>query len=207
MGDPKFPPHEQQEHDHACRGQPHYRVGGPSPGGPLSYGQEHRTEADYEEACSRPVDGFEAAVTPEGRKDLRRQPDSYQTDGKVNVEDGLPAEMGDQKTTQGGADGRTLGGFLVTHFGWEAIFYVNLPVGLVAVGLAAKILPPLRSHRTLEPIDWTGAGFLMIGLSSVLLAITQGSTWGWTSYTIMGLAVLGAAGASVFVWWELRARY
>src|SRR5665811_967372 len=85
MGDPKFPPHEQQEHDHACRGQPHYRVGGPSPGGPLSYGQEHRTEADYEEACSRPVDGFEAAVTPEGRKDLRRQPNSYQTDGKVNV--------------------------------------------------------------------------------------------------------------------------
>src|SRR5680860_394143 len=98
MGDPKFPPHEQQEHDHACGGQPHYRVGGPSPGGPLSYGQEHRTEADHEEACSRPVDGFQGAVTPEGRKDLRRQPDSYQTDRKVNVEDGLPAEMGDQKT-------------------------------------------------------------------------------------------------------------
>src|SRR5664279_643120 len=45
----------------------------------------------------------------------------------------------------GAAIGPTLGGFLVTHFGWEAIFYVNLPVGLVAVGLAAKILPPLRS--------------------------------------------------------------
>ena len=104
----------------------------------------------------------------------------------------------------GAAIGPTLGGFLVTHFGWEAIFYVNLPVGLVAVGLAAKILPPLRSHRTLEPIDWTGAGFLMIGLSSVLLAITQGSTWGWTSYTIMGLAAAGVVVLLLFVRWELR---
>src|SRR5680860_1743772 len=83
----------------------------------------------------------------------------------------------------GAAIGPTLGGFLVTHFGWEAIFYVNLPVGLVSVVLAAKILPPLRSHRTREPLDWLGAGLLMMGLASILVAITQGPV----SYTHLTL--------------------
>ncbi len=107
----------------------------------------------------------------------------------------------------GAAIGPTLGGFLVTHFGWEAVFYVNLPVGLVAVTLALKVLPPLRSHRALEPLDWPGAGLLMTVLASILLAITQGASWGWTSNAILGLAVVGAVGSSFFVWWELRARY
>src|SRR5665811_1970699 len=119
------------------------------------------------------------------------------------------AAMGAQAilVSGGAAIGPTLGGFLVTHFGWEAIFFVNLPVGLIAVVLALKILPSLRSHRAREPLDWPGAGLLMTSLASILLAITQGASWGWTSNTILGLAVLGAAGASVFVWWELRARY
>ncbi|HZK49848.1 MAG TPA: MFS transporter [Thermoleophilia bacterium] len=107
----------------------------------------------------------------------------------------------------GAAIGPTLGGFLVTHFGWEAIFYVNLPVGLIAVTLALKILPSLRSHRAREPLDWPGAGLLMTSLASILLAMTQGPSWGWTSSAILGLAVVGVAAASVFVWWELRARY
>jgi len=107
----------------------------------------------------------------------------------------------------GAAIGPTLGGFLVTNFGWQAVFYVNLPVGLVSVVLAAKILPPLRSHRTREPLDWLGAGLLMMGLASILLAITQGAAWGWTSKTILGLVVVGVVAASVFIWREMRVPY
>ena len=97
--------------------------------------------------------------------------------GKRGVAMGAPAIL----VSGGAAIGPTLGGFLVTHFGWEAIFYVNLPVGLIAVTLALRVLPPLRSHRALEPLDWPGAGLLMTTLASILLAITQGASWGWTS--------------------------
>jgi len=107
----------------------------------------------------------------------------------------------------GAAIGPTLGGFLVTNFGWEWVFFVNLPVGLVAVTMAWHILPPLKSNRTAEPLDWVGAGLMMTGLASTLLAITQGTAWGWTSDAILGLAALGVAALSLFVWWELRARF
>ncbi|MHB8869694.1 MAG: DHA2 family efflux MFS transporter permease subunit, partial [Thermoleophilia bacterium] len=124
-------------------------------------------------------------------------------EGKRGVAMGVQAIL----VSGGAAIGPTLGGFLVTRFGWEAVFYVNLPVGLIATVLAIKILPPLRSHRVREPLDWLGAGLLMTGLASVLLAITQGASWGWTSNAVLGLIVLGLAALSVFVWWEARVRY
>lgn len=124
-------------------------------------------------------------------------------EGKRGVAMGVQAIL----VSGGAAIGPTLGGFLVTHFGWEAVFLVNLPVGLVAVLLALRILPPLRSHRTREPLDWLGAGLLMTGLASILLAITQGSSWGWTSGTTLGLAGVGCAALAVFIRWELRATY
>ncbi|MHB1345713.1 MAG: DHA2 family efflux MFS transporter permease subunit, partial [Thermoleophilia bacterium] len=124
-------------------------------------------------------------------------------EGKRGVAMGAQAIL----VSGGAAIGPTLGGFLVTRFGWEAVFLVNLPVGLIATVLAIKILPPLRSHRAREPLDWLGAGLLMTGLASVLLAITQGASWGWTSKAVLSLTVLGVAALAVFVWWELRARY
>lgn len=90
----------------------------------------------------------------------------------------------------GAALGPTLGGFLVTHFDWEAVFYVNLPIGFVAIILAWWVLPPLRQHRVLEPIDWLGALLLMGGLTPLMLGLTMGGTWGWTSPASLA-AILG----------------
>ena len=47
--------------------------------------------------------------------------------------------------------------------------------------LAALVLPPLQSNRTLEPIDWIGAATLTVGMSTLLLGVTRGPAWGWSS--------------------------
>jgi len=104
----------------------------------------------------------------------------------------------------GAAIGPTLGGFLVTHFGWPAIFYVNVPISLIAATLAFRILPPLQTHRTLEPIDWSGTGLLLSGLGLLLLGITKASDWGWGSLRIEVLLAVGAILIVLFVWRELK---
>lgn len=99
----------------------------------------------------------------------------------------------------GAAIGPSLGGFLVTHFGWHAVFLINVPIGLAAAIFAAWALPPLRSHRTLEPMDWRGAVLLMTGLGSFLLGITKGPEWGWSSPLTLALIGCGAIGFFLFL--------
>jgi EmrB/QacA subfamily drug resistance transporter len=124
-------------------------------------------------------------------------------EGKRGVAMGVQAIL----VSGGAAIGPTLGGFLVTQFGWQAVFLVNLPIGLLAVTLAWRVLPPLRSHRVAEPLDWLGAGLLMAGLASSLLAVTQGETWGWTAGSTLAAAAVGVGALATFAWWEVRARY
>jgi len=104
----------------------------------------------------------------------------------------------------GAALGPTLGGFLVTNFGWKSVFYVNLPIGLGAALLALVILPPLKSNRTLEPIDFVGAAALMGGLTTFLLGLTKGPAWGWTSQPVLGLLATGILVLAFFLFWEVR---
>ncbi len=106
----------------------------------------------------------------------------------------------------GAAIGPTLGGFLVTHFGWQSVFYVNVPLGIIAAVFGAKVLPPLRSNRTLEPIDWTGSMFLFLGLSGTLLGVTKGPDWGWTTGKTLLSIIGGLAVLALFVLWEMRRR-
>ena len=107
----------------------------------------------------------------------------------------------------GAAIGPTLGGFLVTHFGWQAVFFVNVPIGIGAALLASLVLPTLQSNRTLEPIDWIGALTLIGGMSTLLLGLTKGPAWGWSSFPVGVLIISGLVIMSLFVLRELRTRF
>ncbi|HEX5368686.1 MAG TPA: MFS transporter [Dehalococcoidia bacterium] len=107
----------------------------------------------------------------------------------------------------GAAIGPTLGGFLVTHFGWQSVFLINVPVGVIAGLLAWRILPPLQDNRTMEPVDWMGAGLLMTGTAMLLLGLTKAPDWGWASVGVVGLLLGGLVVAMLFVLREQRARY
>jgi EmrB/QacA subfamily drug resistance transporter len=103
----------------------------------------------------------------------------------------------------GAAAGVLLGGVLTDALSWEWIFFVNLPVGLVAVALAPVLLKESRDTRV-KSFDALGAVLVTSGLTTLVLGITQGNEWGWSSGRTIGIFVLSAVLLAGFVGWENR---
>jgi EmrB/QacA subfamily drug resistance transporter len=80
--------------------------------------------------------------------------------------------------------GPTLGGYLITYAGWQLIFYINVPIGIVGIILASRFLREIQQEGHAR-LDW--AGFLLagIGLGSVSYAFSDAATDGWGSSTVL----------------------
>ncbi len=102
------------------------------------------------------------------------------------------------------AVGPTLGGLLVQYLSWHWIFFVNIPVGILAVVLALWIIPERRPDRSAEGIDLPGIVISAVGLFCLVLALIQGNDWGWTSAGIVVLFAVAAVSFPLFAWWERR---
>ncbi len=83
------------------------------------------------------------------------------------------------------ATGPSLGAALITAFSWRAAFYVNLPIGLIAYLIGRKALLAPRGSREQGAPDYLGAGTLSIALALLVLGVSEGPTWGWTSRWVL----------------------
>ncbi len=103
----------------------------------------------------------------------------------------------------GAALGPVIGGGLV-EIGWRWVFWVNLPVGIVAILLAVRLVPESRDERQKGRPDLLGALFLAIAVGLVAGALVEAADWGWASAGVWGLLLAAAVSGGVVVIRSLR---
>jgi EmrB/QacA subfamily drug resistance transporter len=107
----------------------------------------------------------------------------------------------------GGASiGLVLGGALTQYFSWPWIFFVNVPVGIVAFILSARLVPESRDEHAPASYDIAGAVTVTGGLMALVYAIVKAETDGWTSATTIGFFVFSAILLASFVLIESRSK-
>ena len=104
--------------------------------------------------------------------------------------------------------GPTVGGWLTDGPGWRWVFYVNVPVGLIALAVIVAIYPKETVHATSKSIDWLGALTLVASLTPLLLALSLGGTpgWAWNSGPVIGLFVASVLFLAAFIFVESRVK-
>ena len=101
------------------------------------------------------------------------------------------------------AIGPTFGGYLVEYVDWRLIFFINVPVGVLGVIGAVFLLPRFRPEPG-RRFDLPGFLAIAVGAFSLLLALSEAPTWGWTSYPTLILLVVGVLSLALFVIVELE---
>jgi EmrB/QacA subfamily drug resistance transporter len=102
--------------------------------------------------------------------------------------------------------GPAIGGGLIALFGWRAIFYVNVPVGLIGTIMAAMILPRDKLTSKKATFDWWGTLFMTPFLVLLMMALTEGNVWGWSSPRILGMFGAAVVFLLAFIGRELKFR-
>jgi MFS transporter, DHA2 family, multidrug resistance protein len=105
--------------------------------------------------------------------------------------------------------GPTLGGWITDNYSWRWVFYINLPIGLIAVFMAQSFIedPPYIRNAARSMIDYIGFGMMALWLATLQIVLDKGQQEDWfASSLIVWLTVVAAASMIFFIVWELRVK-
>jgi EmrB/QacA subfamily drug resistance transporter len=103
----------------------------------------------------------------------------------------------------GAGIGPIASGYLLKHFSYGSVFFVNLPI-IAGALLAGHLLLPKSKDDTETRLDPVGAGLSIVGLVTIVYALIEAPHHGWGSFQTIATALVGLAVLGVFAWWELR---
>jgi EmrB/QacA subfamily drug resistance transporter len=101
--------------------------------------------------------------------------------------------------------GPLIGGPLIDNFGWRSVFLINLPVGIIGAIMAWFFVHESKSGSGFKKFDWWGAISLGSALTTLVLVLDQGSTWGWLSINSFLCYLLTVILGIIFIWLEHKA--
>ncbi|ULH17073.1 MFS transporter (plasmid) [Deinococcus sp. KNUC1210] len=107
----------------------------------------------------------------------------------------------------GAAVGPSVGSWLIGVGGWPWAFYINLPLGLISVWGAARLIQESRSPERAAPLDLIGVLLLIVGVGAVALGLVRSDQWGWLSPALYACLLGGLAVLGLFVVWARRTPY
>src|SRR5687767_12428733 len=102
--------------------------------------------------------------------------------------------------------GPALGGFLTDVVSWHWVFFVNLPIGGVALYVIWRLLPPIKRANATRNLDYRGAAVFTVAISLLLVGLTNKQTADWSDPWVGGLIGFGLLGSALFIWLESRAK-
>jgi EmrB/QacA subfamily drug resistance transporter len=123
-----------------------------------------------------------------------------------------PAERGKYQGLFGGVFGIAaiigplLGGFLTEHASWHWIFYINIPIGIVALFVIGRLLPNVRRPDASRNLDIAGGAVFIVAVSALLIGLTNKASYDWNTFEVGGLLLISAVVGLVFVIIEARAK-
>ncbi|MEU9339955.1 MFS transporter [Streptomyces sp. NPDC048278] len=145
----------------------------------------------------RALQGLAAAVVPLGISIMRDTMPAEKLAGSTAL---MSASLG-----VGGALGLPAAAFIADRWNWHILFWASAGLGALSLILVLLVIPESKV-RTGGRFDLVGSLGLAAGLLSLLLAVSKGGDWGWTSSTTLGLGVAAVVILLAWGWWELRTR-
>jgi EmrB/QacA subfamily drug resistance transporter len=104
------------------------------------------------------------------------------------------------------AVGPVMGGWLIEHISWRAVFFINVPIAIAVLVLAFRFVPESRDAKSASELDWIGASLATVSLGALVYGLIESSSHGFANRMVLGALAAGVVASALFILVEARSK-